>query len=63
MKPRIQIKIFDSVDKPILTYVSDIWGAFGLKKANKDNLLLCMLTNETVPYENFTIKCVSFICT
>ena len=58
--PRIQIKIFDSVVKPILTYGSEIWGAFGLKKANKDNLLLKMLTNETVPYEKLIIKkCVN----
>ena len=56
VSPRLLLRIFDAVVKPILTYCSEIWGAFGIKKDKYTDLLSHLLSYDKYPYEKLHIK-------
>ena len=54
--PKINMKLFDAVIKPILTYSSEIWGAFGIKQNKYPRLIEHLLSCDKSPYEKLHLK-------
>lgn len=56
MPPYMMIKLFDSLIKPIVTYSSEVWGAFGHKKRQSIEFLDGLFKNLKSPYEQLHLK-------
>ena len=57
--PRLYIKLFDSVVKPILLYASEVWGGFGIKTSKQvgnENLFDHIMMSDKTPFEKLNIK-------
>ena len=56
-KPRLLIKLIDTLIKPIALYCCEIWGGFGIKmNASIDSLICQLLDSEKTPYEKINIR-------
>ena len=56
MSPRLMMKLFDTLIKPIATYASEIWGAFGHKDRKNIQYLDYLFKNLRSPYEQLHLK-------
>ena len=56
VNPRLFMKLFDSLVKPISTYGSEVWGAFGLKNSKLQNIPQYLYQRNCTPYEMLHIK-------
>lgn len=56
VKPKLPIRLFDVMVKPICLYCSEVWGGFGIKLKRQNNLLEWCLQNDSTPYEQLNIK-------
>jgi hypothetical protein len=56
IKPRLLIKLYDTMVKPISLYASEVWGGFGIKKNKSNDLVFHLLNQEKTPYEKLNIK-------
>ena len=54
--PRLYLKIFDGVVRPILTYCGEIWGCFGIKRKKGFPISLAFLTNLKKKFEIMHLK-------
>ncbi len=54
--PRIWVKLFDVMVKPILLYGSEVWGAFGVKNIPQNNLLQYLMSNDKFIPEKLNIR-------
>ena len=59
-KPKVMIKLFDVLIKPILLYASEVWGGFGIRKKNDCDIVKQLLMLETSPYEKINVKTMKF---
>lgn len=56
MSPRLMIKLFDTMVKPIILYCSEVWGGFGLKKNKAHQLLTFLFDRDSTPFEKLNLK-------
>ncbi len=56
LNPKLEIKLFDVMAKPILLYCSEILGAFGTNRVHKKNLLSHMMHNNKFDFEKLNIR-------
>ena len=56
LQPRIYMKLFDCLVKPIALYGCEVWGAFGYKTSNISTLPETLLTKDKLPYKTLHLK-------
>jgi hypothetical protein len=54
--PKLALKLFDTLIKPIALYGCEVWGAFGSRVGNVNTLLNVMLDADGKPFEALNIK-------
>jgi len=55
--PKLSIKLFDSLVKPILLYCSEVWGGFGQRRIqNQLPLFTKIMFNDCTPHEKLNIQ-------
>ena len=54
--PKLFIKLFDLLVKPILLYCSEVWGGFAVKTSTSDAIYEKLMNNDKTPYEIINIK-------
>ena len=54
--PRVLMKLYDSLIKPISTYAAEVWGAFGHKPQHVTNMLEHIYQKLKSPYEVLHLK-------
>ena len=54
--PKLTLKLFDSLVKPIALYGSEVWGAFHLKKKDSELLLNNIIDSQKKPFESLNTK-------
>ena len=54
--PRLFVKLFDTMVKPISLYCSEAWGGFSINKKHKDNILDYLLNKDRTPFENLNLR-------
>ena len=54
--PKLEIKLFDVMVKPILLYCCEIWGAFDINKKHCPDLANHILQNDQSSYEKLNIR-------
>ena len=56
INPRLFMKLFDTLVKPIAIYGSEVWGAFGHKVNIMENIMSSLYNNSKSPYEQLHLK-------
>ena len=57
LTPRLHIKLFDALVKPIMLYACEVWGGFGIKRSNiPDTLLNKLMNNDNYTFEKLNVK-------
>jgi hypothetical protein len=56
LNPRLTIKLFDTMVKPITLYCSEAWGGFGIKQNKAENLLTFLYSKDCTPFEKLNLK-------
>ena len=56
IQPRVYMKLFESLVKPIALYGCEVWGGFGHKSASQENILSSVLKNDKPTYEQLHLK-------
>ena len=56
IQPRVYMKLFESLVKPIALYGCEVWGGFGHKSALQENILSSVLKNDKPTYEQLHLK-------
>ena len=56
INPKLFLKTFDALVKPISLYGCEIWGAFGHKTQGNDNPFNTLFTKDQLPYEQLHLK-------
>ena len=56
LNPKLVLKLFDSLIKPIALYGSEVWGAFGHKETTMNNLFTSLFSKYSAPYEQLHLK-------
>lgn len=56
ISPKLYMKLFDALVKPIALYGCEIWGAFGHKPSIISNICKVLYTKDTLPYEQLHLK-------
>jgi hypothetical protein len=55
LTPRIHIKLFDSLVKPIALYACEVWGGFDLKAKLENNIFERLMNNDKSLYEKLNL--------